>query len=472
MKCKGLFALLTLGFVLLLSSCKKLNEPTELGNELLPAVDNVNTFDTTLNVLASYHPFFDTSKNLLSDNMALGQLHDPVFGNTTADMYFNLSSSTYGSSPFYNKDSILGIDSVVLSLAYTGAYGDTTGSMINVAVSEINSDNGFNDTTLYRYDQLGFTTGPVLGTKSFTVPSLHDSITLIHTTDTTKVADVLRIRLNNSLGAKLSQYDTTGTGPYSNDSSFRVAFRGLAVKATSVSGLGALAYFSLTNANTSLTVYYRVTKNGVPDTASANFVHSTNSQANSVMRTAGGDYLANLNTPSPQKLYIQSSPSGSYAGIVIPELSNFANENKVINRAELIVYKVPSASDDVFTAPTRLLLDHKSDNDSAYIFDQDIQPDVTGALTNLTNFGGTLRSDNSYRFNITRYVQGIVTKKERDDSLRLYAPLRSVLYSTILKQNISIGNLSNIADGRVVLAAPDYPDPTLRMRLRIIYSKL
>lgn len=31
-------------------SCTKINEATELGDDLIPAVDNVNTFDTTLTV--------------------------------------------------------------------------------------------------------------------------------------------------------------------------------------------------------------------------------------------------------------------------------------------------------------------------------------------------------------------------------------------------------------------------------------
>ncbi|HET7896403.1 MAG TPA: DUF4270 family protein, partial [Flavisolibacter sp.] len=218
------------GFVIFLASCTKLNSPTELGDELLPTVDNVNTFDTTLNVIASYHPFNDSTKHLISESMALGQITDPEFGNTTADMYFNLSSPTYGSSPFYNKDSVIAIDSVVLSLAKVSGYGDTTGSQLSVAVSEIQTDNGFNDTTLYRYDHPGFTTGDVIGTKTFTVSSLTDSITLIRKTDTTKVGNVLRIRLDNSLGIKLKNFDTTANGPYANDSSFRAAFRGLAVK--------------------------------------------------------------------------------------------------------------------------------------------------------------------------------------------------------------------------------------------------
>lgn len=467
---KGLFALLLTGFVLFLFSCTKLNTPTELGDELIPAVDNINTFDTTLAVEASYHPFNDSSRHVLSENMALGKLNDPVFGTTTADMYFNLSSTVYGSSPFFNPDSVKFIDSVVLQLAYVGAYGDTSAaSSLNVGVSEILGDNGFVDTLSYRYDRDGFTTGPLLGSSSFTIKQLADTQTLIRRNDTTKVVNVLRIRLNKSLGDQLKRFDTSATGAYRNDSLFRSAFRGLAVKTNSVSGLGALAYFNLTNPNTSLTVYFRVERNGVIDTTSAIFRHLTWSQANSIQRTPGGAYLANMNVPSPQQLYIQSAPQGSYAGLFIPGLNSFPN--RIIHRAELIVFKEPSALDNIFTPPSRLFIDHKSTSDSAFLFDNDIQATGDGSF-NLGLFGGNLRNDNSYRFNITRYVQGIATRRHRNDSLRLYAPLRTVLHSTLFRQQVTVPVLGVIANGRVVLAGASHPNPERRLRLRVVYSNL
>ena len=466
---KGLFALLTFGLIAFLFSCTKINEATELGDDLIPAVDNVNTFDTTLDVSAAYHPFNDSSKNFLSENMALGKLNDLVFGTTIADMYFNLSSLTYGTYPFgAHPDSVKGIDSVVLSLAYQGSYGDTANSQLSVEVSEIASGNQFNDTTLYRYDQPAIpTTGPVLGTKTFSFKSFRDTTQVIRKGDTSKAVNVLRIRLNNSLANKL----TTDTSVYKNDSLFRVAFRGLAVKTTGTTGQGALAYFNLTDyANSKLIIYYRVGKStGIDSAASISFIHSTYSQANSIRRTAGGEYTASINIANSQKVYIQSSPTGSYIGIKIPGLDLFPN--KVIHRAELIAFKAPSNLDNFFTPPNRLILDHKGTNDSAYLFENDLQAGLDGTL-NFSSFGGTLRGDNSFRFNITRYVQGIVTRKERNDSLRLYAPLRTNLFAKNLNQYITVSNLSAIAAGRVVLYGPTYADRNLRLRLRIVYSNL
>lgn len=480
MNLKGLLGLLSVLFFAVLFSCTKLNESTNLGEDLIPAVDNVNTFDTTLEVNTAYYPFDDSVKHFISENMAVGQLNDPVFGPTTADMYFNLSSTVYGNHPFTNKDTPnFFIDSVVLSLAYQFGYGDTTAaSQLTVQVSEIQNNNGFVDTLLYRYDSPSFsTTGGVLGTQSFSVRQLNnDSVKIGLKRDTVKIAKTLRIRLNNSLGEKLRNFDTTANGAYKNDSLFRKAFRGLAVKATSAAGIGTLAYFNLSaSTNTRLLVYYRYQKNGVKDTTAAVFTHATYSQANSIRRTPGGSYLANLSNPSSQNLYIQSSPQGSYVGLKIPKLDNFPN--KVIHRAELIAYKLDSGSpsDNLLSTPPRLFLDHKgarNDPDSAYAFDNDLQLGADGSV-NYASFGGNLRSDNTYRFNLTRYVQGIVTRRERNDSLRLYAPLRTSQYSRNLGGLVLLTNMANIATGRVVVGGGTPATPqNVRMRLRVIYSNL
>jgi hypothetical protein len=458
---KGLFVLLSATFLLLVYSCTKINEATELGSDLIPAVDNVHTFDTTLNLQAAYHIFNDSTKNLISDYMALGQLNDPIFGKSTADMYFNLSSSTYGAYPFASADSALILDSVVLSLGYSGSYGDTT-SLLNVQVSEILPSLSFNDTNLYRFDNPALASNSSLGSKTFSIQQLNDSVPVIRkkadSINQVKVANVLRIPLNKSIGQRLLAFDTTSsplTGGYSRDSIFRSLFRGLAIKTSSASGNGAFGYFNLSDAtNTQLIVYCRVKNNGVRDTIAVPFVHSTYSQINSIQRAAAsGQYLA---------------------GIKSPGLDAFPN--KVIHRAEVIAYKVtdPTSVENIFTPPTQLLLDRRvpnSTSDSAYIFENDLQAGTDGSL-NFAAFGGTLKSDNSYRFNITRYVQSIVTKKDRNDSLRIYAPLRSILYAKSLGQYISVPNLTYIGSGRVVLAGPSFNDPAMRLRLRIIYSNL
>ena len=140
-----------LGLLFFFSSCKKINEATELGGDLIPAVDNVHTFEVSLSSVTRNILFSDSTKVLFTDRVALGDLNDPEFGNTHANFDFNIVPSTVGSYPFLNKDSVE-IDSVVLSLAYRAAFGDTLNNgMQTVRVYEIAQNAPFYDTTLYKY---------------------------------------------------------------------------------------------------------------------------------------------------------------------------------------------------------------------------------------------------------------------------------------------------------------------------------
>jgi hypothetical protein len=481
------FVLLFVSFIVVLFSCKKINEATTLGGDLIPAVDNVTTFDTSLQIITMNGRLDDSVRVAYSDPVALGDVNDPEFGNVHANFYFSLSSPSYGIYPFnFKKDSIHVIDSVVLSLAYAGAYGDTLSNGIQtITVSEIDPGAGFRSDTSYRYKDLSPNSFPVtqLGTKTYNIKNLKDTFYSKEPGDTgtsvTKYTNILRIKLNNSLGTKLASFDTTAAGSNSgfrSDSAFKKLFPGLAIK--SANSGNALAYFDLTNqTKTKLTVYYRYKKSdGTGDTTAAvSFVHSGFGQANPVNVQAGGSWASAL-SGSSDKVYIESSPSGAFASIAIPGLSSFPNA--VIHRAEIIAEKVPSAGDNVFTPPTRLLLDRiRKNGDSSYLFEKDLLLGSDGSI-GYDVFGGTL-SNSLYRFNITRYVQGIVTRHERNDTLRLWAPLRAYEFATNQTATdnstgtyIQIPVNNRIADGRIVLGGGAYAVPGSRLRLRIVYSKL
>jgi hypothetical protein len=147
--------------------------------------------------------------------------------------------------------------------------------------------------------------------------------------------------------------------------------------------------------------------------------------------------------------------------------------NKVIHRAELIVHKVPSTLENAFVPPVRLFLDRVNNaRDSAFLLHNDVPLSADGSI-GLNTFGGNLRTDNTYRFVITRHVQGIVTRKEPNQTLRLYAPLRASVFVPGFPISFPIPVNNAAAFGRVVVAGGNYTvDPTKSMRLRIIYSNL
>jgi hypothetical protein len=105
------------------------------------------------------------------------------------------------------------------------------------------------------------------------------------------------------------------------------------------------------------------------------------------------------------------------------------------------------------------------------LFESDQAVNSAGEVNYL---GGNLKADNTFRFNITRHVQGILTRKEPNLNLRLYAPFRTELANknTSPIQFTSVAASDRIANGRVVVAGGNYSDPNMRLRLRIVYSNL
>lgn len=482
-------------------SCTKI-DTTTLGTDLIPTVDNVTTFDTTFDVETDLFSLPDSTAVFSSSNHALGSVNDRVFGTTNAGIYFSISPSNgYISHPFGNKDSVTNaqIDSVVLQLAFAGIYGDSA-SNINIQVEEVNTGvpNLFKDTiTGYNINtQKSFfgTGNTILGSKLQNYAEFNDAVKVFHKrSDTVVVTNVLRITLNKSLGIRLKNYDTTGTTnfAYKTDSFFRAQFQGLGIVANSGVPLnsGALAYFNLRDAKSRLIVYYRGKKEvnlTKEDTLESSFVLGINNfaTANVISRNNQFNYataLANTSTTAAE-LFLQSSP-GSYATVKIPGLQNLTN--RTIHRAELIVERIPSTdlvsfnTDYPFDTPPILFLDaiDSANNNRPTCIPNDLVPSTTTALGyDILTFGGDETAQKGYRFNLSRYVQGIVTQKNKSYTLRLYAPYNTRPYynaaSAVNSGVLNINASSLVGYGRVIVGGGNHPDPTKKMRLRIIYSKI
>lgn len=478
--------------LLLIFSCKKINESTTLGGDLIPEVDNITTFDTTLTVEAFNDTFSlttDSTEYSSTPTHYLGQINsDPFFGKTDAKLYLELKPSLF-SHTFSNRPDSLHIDSVVLILDYVETYGDTIASQtVNVyEIGGLASD--FRYDTTYRLRENNIVKAGLLGSRTFQPLILNDSIKAYK--DTT--VNQLRITLDNSFGQRLLGYDTTTANgkenAYSTDSAFRSKFKGFALE--SVSG-NALMGFNLNGANTKLAIYYKDDNGDRPvdkwDTTYTYFTFGTRSaSANLITRDHIGTPLAasvNGSSGTPDNLiYIQAAP-GSFATIKIPALAGLSN--RVVHRAELIMEQVFDPLDTIFP-PTNLYLDAYDPTVSNFrIIPYDVQFDQTGS-PNLGSFGvnGISTKDPSgknirnWRFNITRYVQHVVNDTEPLYDLRLSAPYYveelyrpGVLGSTSTLAPLTVNSAAG--KGRVRLAGNTGVADTnpQRMRLRIVYSKI
>ena len=460
---------------LIYSSCTRV-DTTTLGSDLIPAIDNINTFDTTLSVISNNLRETDTTTMIYTELHALGIIdNDPEFGRTESHFYTSFVPSAIHTYPFVKRDSVK-IDSVILSLSYGGLYGDST-SQQEFEVREIAPTANFSDTG-YQIDNPDLDVRPLLlGSAMVDFRTLNDSTFYKNPKDVTRSIGELRIKLDTVWARHFVAYDTTAGDAYNNDSIFMERFPGIEIKPTETSPVKrALAYFKLTdNSRTRITFYCRVQNNGRTDTIAPYFIYSNSApQANFVRRDPANGYLANLDNAvdNDEMVYLQSTP-GSYISVDIPDLSTL--DNRVIHRAELIMDKAPSAQEDVFTPPTRLFVQAKSGDSSLTIRnDFVLLNSSTGYDLNL--LGGTLKS-NKYVFNLSRYVQGIVTKGYRNHTLKISSPFTVRPYyvtasDVTTTSRIPIVINSTLAGGRVVLYGGNAADLTKRMRLHIIYSRL
>ncbi len=493
-----------LSLIIINWGCTKL-DTTQVGGDLIPVVDNINTFADTLDVFTTQGVFADTTRLTLYENYVLGKINnDPLFGQTNARLFIQFKPPFY---PYYfglANDTILGVDSVMLCLNYKGFYGDST-TPLQLTVDEVSDQqHGEWDTlrTLRTINYAPQVAGSLVDQPTQVyIPNLSKTMLIRKGKDS--VQNQIRIRLSNSFAQELITRDTTliGNGNFKTDSLFRSFMNGFAVSANSGN---ALMYFNLNDFQTRLEVHYRRKNGGAPDTTFAYFFYNNGSGGSSAPdrgQVANNIVRNRLGLPTgSEEILLQTTP-GTYANLSIPELSNYSN--RVIHRAEINVEQIPDNPiyDTLFKAPNYLYLDLIDsstaspkwkaiyyDLNPSSPYDPDYKSGLpffpSGGSVDFGYFGGYLRkkADGAamryfYDFNITRYVQQIVTKGIPNYSLRLFAP-QSFSYPQYLTAGttFAIDNFipynNSIAYGRIKIGGGQNNNPAYKMRLRIIYSNI
>lgn len=484
-------------FSIILWSCTKI-DTTQVGSDLIPAVDNVHTFADTLTVIGTQGILTaDSTRITVSDLQVLGTINnDPFFGKTNANIYLQMKPVFF---PYYfgNKsDSIgqpyapdgTGFDSVVLCLSYKGFYGDSTKpqhlKVLELAAAETN----FKFDSAYQTNyQPAIPPTNVLGELTVIPTDLKNSTFLDNRKDSANYQ--IRIPLNAAfLNKIIANSDSSTNKPFNSDSLFKTVFKGFAIEANGGADANGLFYINLTDINTRLEIHYR-RKNGIPiDTAHSSWAVIAGSTTN-IAKSATANYI-NRNRAGSQyensandQLFIQSTP-GTYANLKIPGLDIF--QNSIIHRAELLMEQIPSGLPSL-PAPSFLYLDvidtgsgwkYKPlpyDLSPASFYDPNTsaQPFFPANGIDYSYFGGNQLSKidpltgltmNYYVFNISRYVQNMVTKKEVNYGLRVSAPYDLFYYGYRLpfSNRLAFGGIK-IGNGN---------NPNYKLRLRIVYSKI
>lgn len=479
-------------FTIIIAGCAKL-DTTDIGADLLPAVDNVHTFEATFpinTVQGIFNP--DTTVITSTDDQVLGKINnDPLFGTTKADIYAQFKPGFY---PYYYgnaNDTIVGFDSVVLCLSYKGFWGDSTIPM-QFEVREVSNTAGGLWDSLYQSRNVNFAppTGNVIGSTIVDFKQVGNYVVYANKKDSVK--NHIRIKLSSSFANSLFARDTLvmGNNSLRSDSAFRLFNKGFAILANG-SGNG-LMYTNLTDTSSRLEVHFRRKNGGAVDTTFSSLRLITASgtgtfpsvTANNIVRNRAGSPAA---SPSPTDIYLQTSP-GTYANLTIPALDTISN--KIIHRAEIIIEQVPTSTitDSMFSAPDFLYLDLIDtgaakwkpmyfDLNPSVFYDPDY---IAGSYfpsggidyiyhggyvrNKLDIFGNNIKF---YNFNITRYVQQIITKHTPNYQLRLSAPY-TFSYPQFYPSSLSGNN--SIAKGRIRIGSGI--NANYRMRFRIVYSNI
>ena len=433
------FLLIIFSVLFSLNSCK---EPDEIGLEQVTSQKlNVRFTDTTR--IIAYAVKEDSIQTTATSLNLVGKTDDPIFGKTSAGFYTQyqlpFTDLTFGTNPV--------LDSMVLTLAYDGYYGDITKQQ-TINIYELSEDLDISK-TYYSIDKKALK--PVkVGTKTF-YPRPKDSIII----DSVKTAPHLRITLCSVFADKFLYAQNSDL---QNNTAFVKFFKGLYITADSNSEGNAMLYFNMASSLSRIKLYYH--NKEIDSTFIYFYVNSLCPRFNSFNHhgyTSADSKLKKQIDKSDtslgnQILYLQAS-GGIKTKILFPDLTKSYNisgkDNIAINKAELVIKPDIELSGDtsIYKIPSQLTILRLS-SDNTLLIPNDY-------YVGTTYYGGTYnKTKNEYRFNISLYIQDLLNKKITTDKC-LYL----------------LADRYTVNANRVIISGPKQPYPN-NIRLEMTYTKL
>lgn len=426
---------------MLFTACK--DEAQQVGRSL-QAVDRIYT--DTIDAIQAFSMAEDSMRTSKMSSEVFGWVEDPVFGRVKSDLYmqFRLSANAVD----FGQGAAL--DSVVLSLPYSGFFGDTANAL-DIGVYEL-------DERMYK-DSAYYSTR-VLKTASENL-AVNTRLQLHPLTPSVVTGEVLDAQLRILL--KKDHFTQkfiaqSGTDNLLDNLHFLNYFKGLLLKAESKTGTGCLAYVDVLNSLSAVTLYYH---NDEHDSLSFQLVSNDSSVYYAqVDHNAYKDAEADLRKQIVDKdysaagkyLYVQAL-GGVRVQLRFPTLkSRFESKKAVIHKAELVLNREGDASAyNPCFYPSSLTMFYKKDSasDKTYFL-----PDYL----NIGNkyFGGAYQAeDSAYHFLLTEYAQYI-----QMGTLDVSYPIYLTVYGAATQAT------------RVKLLGPSAVNGKRRMRLIVTYSLL
>ena len=437
MKTKHL--LLTL-FVALIAfaSCKKL---PDIGSSLQPNSSFIKVAFSGKHDIVAETEHIDSLSTKASSLSLVGDLNDPIFGNSNLSFYTQLGLT----SNSIKWDEGATTDSIVLQMIYSGYYGDTL-TPLTLKVYEV-AESMSGDSMTY-YSNTSFAHGEELANYTFSPrPRTRGNID-----DDSLTTAVVRIPIDNALGEKFISNESQ----FASNTAFMNYFNGLYVSCEPVSGTGSICYFNLLNTKSYLRIYYHSDN----DTTFYDFnVSDKYIRFNHFDHdyTTAQTPIVFDDTTNSQYLYVQST-AGVRSRLTFPNITQWAkdmNTNVLINEAKLIMTGANGMINGVdndtlmFSQPAQLVV-VKAKEDGSY----SILPDQ---LVGTAYYNGMYdpKTDQVW-FRISEYVQDLVLAGPDAENYGLF------VYTYSGANNAK----------RWIFHGPDSQDTTSRVKLEIIYSQI
>jgi hypothetical protein len=389
-----------------LTGCKE--DSNILGRDILPSGDDLLVKIDSSVVISAYTI---TGKHIITtanNYYPIGSLRDSIFGFSTAGIV-----AQFAPVSLLPPSSIINIDSMILTLGKTSAYGDSLTSQ-TVRVYEMNEKLYWDSSYYSDYNISGKYFPTELGSANF-APK-----------DT-----VIRISLTNY--DYINQFIGQPDSVFEKEVNFLNVFKGYYIKPDSVSQGGGFASISSKSVNTRLDMYYNGGSTGGASSLYTMYFDSYTAKFNVYNHYYTGFPVSkNLNVQgSNDSVLFVEGLAGVSIRLSFPQLNTFLQSKTkkyAINKASLIVPVENLALGNVPESnyPVRLMLFQlKNNGDYNYVYDFKI---------NEAYFNGTYnKAKKAFVFNIGLHLQSYLSGKIENSDLILVSyssnesPKRAVL---------------------------------------------
>ena len=387
-------------FLTTIFSC---TDPDLIGLEIQPEGDKITLSSFSQNPSFTLSSIRGDSVRSDENLLALfGYYESDPFGVAKSEFSTQIllpeNNVSFGTSPV--------LDSAVLSLVYSGYYGDTT-IALNVSIEKLGDEIAFTDTFFSTQVVSSSDFSPAIESSFFPKPN-----TLITSDSDTLGSARLDIRADQ-LGQFILDADAEDLV---NNLSFLSYLKGLSLRLSDAQSESAsICYFNLRDTKTKFTIYYN-------DTSSYNLtIGSSASRVNHF----------EVDNNEPFDFIGVQSMGGPVIKILFNDLTELKDslQNKVINKA-MIKFDVVGGYQNDFGPHNALSLLRK-DSNQTFLFIPDF---FEGA----NHYGGSLEND-SYEFNISKYLQALVYEEYSDSALYILPVGNSVSANrTLIEQEVTL----------------------------------